>query len=78
MPLVGIFDVALAGSMGVALFCPWAEFACILAIAWGFGTALMRPLSNESILGLVERFGNFLTPAALLFIITHPGTKWFK
>jgi hypothetical protein len=79
LPLVGIFDFWMAASCGAAYWYkyPLSVLAAVLAMTWGFGTALMRPLSDESILGVVERFGNFLTPAAVLFLLTHPGSEMF-
>jgi hypothetical protein len=69
MPLVGLFDVALAASI---LLFPSRALIGYMA-AWGFWTALLRPLSGESIWEAVERAGNY---GALLALLLACGGGW--
>ena len=74
--LVGLIDVALAILIlikPIRLVLLWMAF-------WGFWTALMRPISGESIFEFVERWANWGAPLALLLIIGWPKNikEWFK
>ncbi len=62
--LIGLVDVALAFYQ-LYTFNRWVYIWCVV---WGFATALMRPLSGESLLAAVERAGNFLPAIAMLKI----------
>lgn len=75
MPIVGIFDVALA--LGV-LFYPVRGLILYMA-AWGLCTALLRPLAGESAWETVERAGNYGVPLALFLMLNGGSWKsWFR
>jgi len=74
--LIGLMDIALAILIlikPIRLVLLWMAF-------WGFWTALMRPISGESIFEFVERWANWGAPLALLLIIGWPKNikEWFK
>jgi hypothetical protein len=75
MPLVGIFDVAMALTV---LFFPMRAVIMYMA-AWGLWTALLRPLAGESAWEAVERAGNFGALLAL-FMLAKGGrwTSWLR
>lgn len=64
MFFIGCQDILIAI---ITLFRPWKP-VLIYAIIWAFVTALIRPLSGESIWDFVERAGNWATPLALLLL----------
>lgn len=64
MPLVGAADV-LAGM--AVLFAP-RGIALVYMTGWGLWTALLRPLSGESVFETLERAGNYGVPFALLLL----------
>jgi hypothetical protein len=64
MPVVGTIDI-LAGV--IALVSPRPVVLLYMA-AWGLWTALLRPLSGDSIWETVERAGNYGVPFALLLL----------
>ena len=68
LPLIGIMDIV------VAIFVLFKPFKIILvwATAWAFITALIRPLSGESIWEFIERSSNWIIPLALLAIQGFP------
>ena len=68
LPLIGIMDIV------VAIFILFKPFKIILvwATAWAFITALIRPLSGESIWEFIERSSNWIVPLALLAIQGFP------
>jgi hypothetical protein len=70
MPLVGAVDV-LAGM--AILFRP-ARLPLMYMSAWAVWTALLRPLSGESVFEAVERAGNYGVPLALLLWVGLPGS----
>jgi hypothetical protein len=74
MPLVGSLDILFGLSL---LVFPTRAVLSWLVI-WGTTTALMRPLSGESIAELFERAGNFGAPLALLIIHGVDRRSWFK
>lgn len=67
MPFVGVLDIALAALVLVRPFGPlllWMAF-------WGFFTALLRPLSGQSIVEFIERGANWGAPLALWFLVRN-------
>jgi hypothetical protein len=72
MPLVGYFDIAMALS---ALFYPMRAVILYMA-AWGFWTALLRPLAGESAWEFLERAGNFGAPYALFLLSAGGRGSW--
>lgn len=47
---------------------------------WGFWTALVQPTIKEPVWNFVERWANWGTPLALLFLIGWPKNfrEWLK
>jgi hypothetical protein len=64
MPFVGSMDI-LCGLL--ILFYP-VRAVVLWLVAWGFITAMLRPLSGEPFAEFIERFGNFGSPLALLML----------
>src|SRR5580658_2940142 len=64
MPVLGSVDILLGLSL---LFYPTRAVLAWL-VAWGAVTALLRPLSGESVGEFVERAGNYGAPLALLLL----------
>ena len=64
MPIVGTVDI-LAGIS--VLFSPMPIVLLYMSV-WGLWTAMLRPLSGESVFETVERAGNFMVPFALLML----------
>jgi hypothetical protein len=64
MPLVGTVDILLGLSL---LFYP-TRAALAWLVGWGAFTALLRPLSGESVGEFIERAGNYGAPLALLLL----------
>ena len=62
--LIGLMDLAVAL---VVLMKPMRP-VLLWAAAWGFWTALVRPLVGEPIWDFVERWANWGAPLALYFI----------
>ena len=62
LPLIGIMDIVVAL---IALLYP-LRIVLVWAAAWGFWTALMRPIAGEPIWDFVERSANWAAPLALL------------
>lgn len=69
MPYVGSMDI-LCGLL--ILFYP-IRGVVIWLVAWGFITALLRPISGEPFPEFLERFGNFGAPLALLISYGNVG-----
>ena len=67
MPVIGAIDLVVAF---VVLFKPLKPII-IYAVFWTFATALIRPISGESVLAFVERAANWAAPLALYFIIFY-------
>lgn len=63
-------DIVLAGLVLLVYPLPLAHAWCVV---WGLATALMRPLSGESIHQFIERSGNFIPALALLWIESQAG-----
>jgi hypothetical protein len=78
---IGIIDIIVAI---VVLFAP-LRIILVWGIAWGFITALARPLAAESFWSMdfwdfVERGANFCLPLALLYLRGLPKTmkEWLS
>ena len=71
MPVVGTVDIA-AGLLVLA-----APRPIVLAYmtVWGLWTALLRPLTGDSIFETLERAGNYGVPLALLLLVGIPR-RW--
>ncbi|CAF1292699.1 unnamed protein product [Rotaria sp. Silwood1] len=65
MPMIGLLDVLVAF---IYLFTDSYPLIHCWAFVWGLSTAMIRPLSGESIFGCIERTGNFLPALALLWL----------
>tara|TARA_Y100000310_G_scaffold225672_1_gene227716 strand:- start:14310 stop:14711 length:402 start_codon:yes stop_codon:yes gene_type:complete len=79
LPLIGIMDIAVGL---IILFRPFKAVVA-WAAAWGFLTALVRPLSARNlggVLDFIERFANWAAPLALLALNKFPKKKgdWWK
>lgn len=75
LTLVGITDIVVAI---LALVWPM-RLALLWAAAWGFWTALVRPLVGEPFWDFVERWANWGAPLALLLLRGWPrGRQWFR
>lgn len=70
MPVVGAVDV-MAGM--AVLFAP-RGLPLLYMTVWATWTALLRPLSGESVFETLERAGNYGVPFALLLLTTMPRT----
>jgi hypothetical protein len=70
MPVVGAVDV-MAGM--AVLFAPRALPLVYMAL-WALWTALLRPLSGESVFETLERAGNYGVPFSLLLLTMMPRT----
>ncbi len=68
---IGILDVALAVIVLVKPVRP----ILIWAAAWGFWTALVRPLVGLGWLDFIERFANWAAPLALYYVLPGRGKK---
>lgn len=68
MPLVGAVDVLVGMAV---LFAP-RGLPLLYMTAWATWTALLRPLSGESIFETLERAGNYGVPLALMVITAMP------
>lgn len=65
LTVIGIVDVLLAL---VVLFRP-VRPALLWMAAWGFWTALLRPIVGQSWMDFVERWANWAAPLALYFFL---------
>lgn len=76
LPYIGAHDYVLA--LGV-LLAPNRAFL-LWGAAWGFWTALLRPLTGESWWEVLDRAGNYGMPIALLLLAGPPRTAraWFE
>jgi hypothetical protein len=71
MPPVGIFDIILGFAV---LLYPVRAVVLYMAL-WGLWTALLRPLSGESVWEAIERAGNYGVPFCL-FLLSAGGGWW--
>src|SRR3989338_731337 len=65
LTLVGLSDIAVAAAVLMWRKVPRAVL--LWAAAWGFWTALVRPLVGEPIWDFIERFANWGAPLALYY-----------
>lgn len=74
--IIGLMDIAIAL---IVLFKP-IRGVLLWAVAWGFFTALIRPLVGMPVWDFVERWANWGAPLALLLLLGWPKTlrEWFK
>src|SRR5215210_8933118 len=63
MPIIGVGDI----SLGLIALCKPIRAVLLYMALWGLWTAVLRPLSGEPIWEMIERFPNFLVPAAFLY-----------
>lgn len=68
MPLVGAVDVMVGMAV---LFAP-RGLALVYMTTWALWTALLRPLSGDSVFETLERAGNYGVPLALLLLTGMP------
>lgn len=74
--LIGYADLVTAA---IVLLIPIPAIL-LWAAAWGFWTALLRPLVGESFWDFIERWANWAAPLAILLISWPKPTlrDWFK
>ena len=65
LPIIGALDILIAI---VILFKPY-KYIIVWMVFWAFSTALVRPLSGESIWAFIERGANWGATLALFFIL---------
>lgn len=65
MPLIGVVDFVV----GLVVLIRPIRAVVLYAIIWTLATALIRPISGESIWAFVERGSNFMAPLALYFLL---------
>jgi hypothetical protein len=68
MPFIGAVDV----TAGMAVLLAPRAIPLVYLSVWGLFTALLRPMSGESIFEAVERAGNYGAPFALLALTRMP------
>ena len=75
MPWVGAMDISLGLTMAVVPL----PIVLLHLTVWGIWTAVLRPLSGDSVWECVERAGNYGVPLALLALTGVPCTLrgWF-
>lgn len=76
MYAIGTLDIIVAI---LALVFPF-RLALTYAAAWGFLTAVARPVAGDPIWDFVERWANWAVPLALLYVRGLPKKweEWFK
>ena len=62
---VGLMDIVIA----IIILIKPIRIALLWAVAWGFWTALLRPLVGMPIWDFIERWANWGAPLALYFIL---------
>ena len=68
--MIGVLDVLVAITIILKPF----KYVALWAFIWAFSTALIRPLTGESIWQFVERASNWAVPLAL-FCLIHLKSK---
>ena len=71
MSVIGIIDILI----GISILIKPYRTVLIWCVFWAFATALIRPLSGESILQFIERGANWAAPLALLILETKSKSK---
>ena len=73
MPVIGVIDFLV----GLVVLVKPFRFVVLYAFLWAFATALIRPLSGESVWMFVERGSNFMAPLALYYLLypSHPNHR---
>ena len=71
MTYIGVIDILIAF---IVLFKPH-KYIVFYAFIWAFFTALMRPISGESIWDFVERGANWVVPLCLFLILNSKREK---
>jgi hypothetical protein len=72
MKIIGIQDILIV----VLTFIHPKKYLWLYCIFWTFATALMRPLTGESILEWIERFSNIGIPLILYVLETEKLKQW--
>lgn len=62
---IGILDIIVA----IMVLLKPNKYIVLWAILWTFLTAIIRPISGESIWAFVERGGNWIVPLCLYFLM---------
>src|SRR5919197_3672026 len=75
MPWIGVMDISLGLTMAVVPL----PIVLLHLTVWGLWTALLRPLSGDSVWECVERAGNYGVPLAFLVLAGVPRRLcgWF-
>jgi hypothetical protein len=63
---IGVLDILVA----VSILIKPLRYIVLWAVIWAFATALIRPISGESIFAFIERGANWGVPLALYFVLT--------
>jgi len=71
MPVIGTIDI----TMGLVSFLSPRRAILAYMTFWGLFTAILRPLSGESIWEVLDRAGNYGVPLAFL-LLSGPGRTW--
>lgn len=77
MPVVGSFDILI----GILALVTPRPAVLVYAATWGVWTALLRPLSGESVFETLERAGNYGVPIAFLIlagVAWRPTLRWLR
>ena len=74
MPVLGTVDILL----GISLLVYPTRAVISWLIVWGLVTAVLRPLSGEPFMEMVERAGNYGAPMALLLLCRNMKNSWFS
>jgi hypothetical protein len=65
LPMIGILDIIVA----LIILIKPLKIVVLWAIIWAFSTALIRPVSGESIFAFIERGANWILP--LVFLLSY-------
>ena len=68
MPVVGAVDIV----MGIAVLISPRPVVLLYMVVWALWTALLRPLTGESVFETLERAGNYGVPLAMLLMLGWP------
>jgi uncharacterized membrane protein YphA (DoxX/SURF4 family) len=76
MPVVGAVDIAV----GLAVLFTPRPIVLAYMVGWASWTAVLRPLTGESVFETLERAGNYGVPLALLLLTGVPRSwrDWFR